>query len=49
MKKKLLFVLVYTLSISSFSQNKILSDFVKDSLQNHLPYANVIAKSKDVF
>jgi hypothetical protein len=48
MKKKLLIVLILTISSFSFSQNITFSGTVKDSLQNPLPYANVIAKPKDV-
>jgi hypothetical protein len=48
MKKKLLFILVLTISTALFSQKITLTGFVKDSIQNPLPYANVIAKPKDV-
>ncbi|WP_397444700.1 hypothetical protein [Polaribacter sp. R77954] len=48
MKKKLLFILVFAISSFSYSQKVTLTGFVKDSLQNPLPYANVIAKPKDV-
>tara|TARA_B110000046_G_scaffold182601_1_gene216951 strand:- start:685 stop:3333 length:2649 start_codon:yes stop_codon:yes gene_type:complete len=48
MKKKLLFILVLTISTALFSQKVTLTGFVKDSLQNPMPYANVIAKPKDV-
>ena len=48
MKKKLLIIFVLTISSFSFSQNITLSGTLKDSLQNPMPYANVIAKPKDV-
>lgn len=48
MKKKLLIVLILAISSFSYSQNITLSGSVKDSLQNPMPYANVIAKPKDV-
>ena len=48
MNKKLLFTLVFIVSTSLFSQKITLTGTVKDSLQNPLPYANVIAKPKDV-
>ena len=48
MKKKLLILLILTISSVSYSQKITLSGTVKDSLQNQLPYANVIAKPKDV-
>ncbi|WP_405563608.1 carboxypeptidase-like regulatory domain-containing protein [Polaribacter sp. Asnod6-C07] len=48
MKKKLLIILVFTISSFSYSQKVTLTGFVKDSLQNPLPYTNVIAKPKDV-
>lgn len=48
MKNKLLIVLILSISSFSFSQNITLSGTVKDSLQNPMPYANVIAKPKDV-
>ena len=48
MKKKSLFVLFVGISISFFAQKVALSGSVKDSLQNPLSYANVIAKPKDV-
>ncbi|MFT6959662.1 MAG: hypothetical protein ACJA17_000756, partial [Polaribacter sp.] len=48
MKKKLLIILVFAISSFSYSQKVTLTGFVKDSLQNVLPYANVIAKPKDV-
>jgi hypothetical protein len=48
MKKKLLFILVFAISCFSYSQKVTLTGFVKDSLQNPLSYANVIAKPKDV-
>ncbi|MEN8836436.1 MAG: carboxypeptidase-like regulatory domain-containing protein [Polaribacter sp.] len=48
MKKKLLIIFVFTISCFSYAQKVTLTGFVKDSLQNPLPYANVIAKPKDV-
>lgn len=48
MKKKSLFVLFFIVSITLFAQKVTLSGTVKDSLQNPMPYANVIAKPKDV-
>jgi len=48
MKKKLLIILTIIISSFSYSQQVTLSGSVKDSLQNPLPYANVIAKPKDV-
>ena len=48
MKKKLLIFIVFTICYTTFSQKITLSGTVKDSLQNPLPYANVIAKPKDV-
>ena len=48
MKKKLLIIFVFTISCFSYAQKVTLTGFVKDSLQNRLPYANVIAKPKDV-
>lgn len=48
MKKKLLFILICAISYFSYSQKVTLTGFVKDSLQNPLPYANVISKPKDV-
>jgi hypothetical protein len=48
MKKKLLFILVFAISCFSYSQKVTLTGFVKDSLQNPLSYANVVAKPKDV-
>ncbi|EAQ42676.1 carboxypeptidase-like regulatory domain-containing protein [Polaribacter sp. MED152] len=48
MKKKLLIIFVLTISCFSYSQKVTLTGFVKDSLQNPLPYANVISKPKDV-
>ncbi|EAR13455.1 hypothetical protein PI23P_03137 [Polaribacter irgensii 23-P] len=47
MKKNLLFILLL-ISFSVFSQKVTLSGSVKDSLQNPMPYANVIAKPKDI-
>ena len=48
MKKKLLIIFVLTISCFSYSQKITLTGFVRDSLQNPLPYANVISKPKDV-
>jgi len=48
MKKKTLIYILLLYNIAAFSQKKTLSGTVKDSLQNPLPYANVLAKSKDV-
>jgi len=48
MKKNLLFIFLFVISTTSFSQKVTLSGAVKDSLQTPLPYANVIAKPKDV-
>ncbi|WP_159949555.1 carboxypeptidase-like regulatory domain-containing protein [Polaribacter septentrionalilitoris] len=48
MKKKTLIFTLLLFSITVFSQKVTLSGSVKDSLQNPLPYANVIAKPKDV-
>ena len=48
MKNKILVLFIFGFTIS-FSAHKVtLSGTVKDSLQNPLPYANVIAKPKDV-
>ena len=46
-KKTILFITLF-LSFSLFAQKITLTGFVKDSLQNPLPYANVLAKPKDV-
>jgi hypothetical protein len=48
MKIKLLFFLFFNITATTFSQKITLTGKVKDSLQNPLPYANVIAKPKDV-
>jgi len=48
MKKNLLFLLILIFPIAVFSQKVTLTGFVKDSLQNPMPYANVIAKPKDL-
>jgi hypothetical protein len=48
MKKKLPIILVFAISSLSYSQKVTLTGFVKDSLQNPMPYVNVIAKPKDV-
>ena len=45
---RLLFFTIFLFNLSSFSQKITLKGIVKDSLQNPLPYANVIAKPKDV-
>ena len=47
MKNVFFILLVSIISTSVFSQNTVLSGVIKDSLQNSLPYANVIAKPKD--
>ncbi len=46
--KKTLFFIFFGVSAFTFSQKVTLSGAVKDSLQNPLSYANVIAKPKDV-
>jgi hypothetical protein len=46
--KNLLFISILIFSKAIFSQKVTLNGFVKDSLQNPLPYANVISKPKDV-
>jgi hypothetical protein len=48
MKKNLLFISILIFTTAIFSQKVTLTGFVKDSLQNPLPYANVISKPKDV-
>ncbi|MCG1035148.1 carboxypeptidase-like regulatory domain-containing protein [Polaribacter sargassicola] len=48
MKNKLLFLLLFSVTTFCFSQKVTLSGSVKDSLQTPMPYANVIAKPKDV-
>ena len=48
MKKNLLLIFLFVTSTTIFSQKVTLSGAVKDSLQTPLPYANVIAKPKDV-
>ncbi len=48
MRKKLLIVLILAISNYCNAQKVSLSGTVKDSLQNPMPYANVIAKPKDV-
>jgi hypothetical protein len=48
MKKNLLFIFLFAISTIIFSQKVTLTGFVKDILQNPMPYANVIAKPKDV-
>ncbi|WP_146105292.1 carboxypeptidase-like regulatory domain-containing protein [Polaribacter butkevichii] len=48
MKNKLLFLLLFSITTFCFSQKVTLSGTVKDSLQNPMPYANVIVKPKDV-
>jgi len=47
-KKKITFIIFVILSTLSFSQTITLKGTVKDSLQNLLTYANVIAKPTDV-
>jgi len=48
MKKIIISFFICFLGLNSFSQKVSLSGSVKDSLQTPLPYANVIAKPKDV-
>ena len=48
MKNNLLFLFVFSISTTFFAQKVTLSGSVKDSLQTPMPYANVIAKPKDV-
>ncbi|QTD36275.1 carboxypeptidase-like regulatory domain-containing protein [Polaribacter batillariae] len=48
MKKLLKFIFYFLITLKISSQEITLSGFVKDSLQNPLPYANVLAKPKDV-
>ncbi|MHB0756389.1 carboxypeptidase-like regulatory domain-containing protein [Polaribacter sp. M15] len=48
MKRTLLCLLFLLFAITSYSQKITLSGTVKDSLQKPMPYANVIAKPKDV-
>ena len=48
MRNNLLFLLILSVSTTIFSQKITLNGSVKDSLQVSLPYANVIAKPKDV-
>ena len=45
---RLLFFTLFLFNLSLFSQKITLKGTVKDSLQNPLSYANVIAKPKDV-
>ncbi|MCF6169289.1 carboxypeptidase-like regulatory domain-containing protein [Lutibacter sp.] len=47
-KKKIAFIIFVILSTLSFSQTITIKGVVKDSLQNTLTYANVIAKPTDV-
>ncbi len=47
MKRKLLLIIVFVTLVTN-AQKITLSGTVKDSLQVSLPYANVIAKPKDV-
>ena len=47
LKKVFLFLFFYYFSLSLFSQKVIIKGFVKDSLQNPLTFANIIAKPKD--
>ncbi len=46
--KKIFFLLVTTCCSTIYSQKTTLTGFIKDSLQNPLPYTNIIAKPKDV-
>lgn len=48
MKKKLLIIFLLATASFTYAQRITLTGTVKDSLQNPLPYANVIAKPKDV-
>jgi hypothetical protein len=48
MKKKLLLIFLLATASFTYAQRITLTGTVKDSLQNPLPYANVIAKPKDV-
>ena len=48
MKKRALIYTFLFFTVSLFSQKVTISGFVKDSLQKPMPYANVIAKPKDV-
>ena len=48
MKKNFLFILILVISTTTFSQRITFFGTVKDSIQNPMPYANVIAKPKDV-
>lgn len=49
MNKTISFILLYLLATSNIDAQKItLSGYVKDSLKTPLPYANVLAKPKDV-
>jgi len=48
MKNNLLFLFIFSISTTLLAQKITLSGVVKDSLQNPLPYANVIAKPKDI-
>lgn len=48
MKRKAILYLVFLCNFLTYGQNITLSGFVKDSLQNPLSYANVLAKPKDV-
>jgi hypothetical protein len=45
---KKIIILFFGISTITFSQKTTLSGTVKDSLQNPMPYANVIAKPKNV-
>jgi len=47
LKRKLLLIIVFVTLVTN-AQKITLSGTVKDSLQVSLPYANVIAKPKDV-
>ena len=48
MKNLFIEIICFLVAFTVFSQKITLSGSVKDSLQNPLPYANVIAKPKDV-
>ena len=48
MKRTILLLFFLMFTIIFYSQKVTLSGTVKDSLQNSMPYANVIAKPKDV-
>jgi hypothetical protein len=48
MKNRMICSIFFIFSVAIFSPKKNLSGTVKDSLQNPLSYANVLAKPKDV-